>query len=171
VLVQIESPFDKVNHNILFNKLMQSKCSGGVVQTLYNWDSCYSCTFVLRCGVRQGGVMFSVLFALYVNDVIMKLEHSKLGCYVGDTYTGCIMYADDRVLIAASLTMLQKMIDVVDDEARNTDMTFNASKPAVIRIDKNYKHLCTPLQLAGELLCYDMKAKYLGMSIVSAVEF
>ena len=101
----------------------------------------------------------------------MKLKHSKLGCYVGDTYTGCIMYADDIALIAASLTMLQKMIDVVDDEARNTDMTFNASKPAVIRIDKNYKHLCTPLQLAGELLCYDMKAKYLGMSIVSAVEF
>jgi len=45
----------------------------------------------------------------------MKLEHSKLGCYVGATYTGCIMYADDIVLIAASLTMLQKMIDIVVD--------------------------------------------------------
>ena len=42
--------------------------------------------------------------------------------YVGDTYTGCIMYADDIVLIAASLTMLQKMIDIVVDEARNVDM-------------------------------------------------
>jgi len=67
--------------------------------------------------------------------------------------------------------MLQKMIDVVVDEARNIGMTFNASKPAVICIGKNYKHPCTPLQLAGELLCYDVKAKYLGMSIVSAVEF
>jgi len=47
--------------------------------------------------------------------------------------------------------MLQKMIDVVVD-ARNIDMTFNASKSAVIRIGKNYKHPCTPLQLAGELL-------------------
>ena len=44
--------FDKVNHNILFNKLMQRKCSGAVVRTLYNWyssscalvkwDSCYT---------------------------------------------------------------------------------------------------------------------------------
>ena len=32
-------------------------------------------------------------------------------------------------------------------------------------------HLCAPLQLAGESLCYSVKAKYLGMSIVSAVEF
>ena len=91
--------------------------------------------------MRQGGVLSPVLFALYVNDVITKLEHSNLGCYVGNTYTGCIMYADDIVLIAASLTMLQKMIDVVVDEARNIDMTFNASKSAVIRIGKNYKHL------------------------------
>ena len=108
--------FDKVNHNILFNKLMQRKCSGAVVRALYNWyssscalvkwDSCYSRTFVLRCGVRQGGVMSPVLFALYVNDVITKLEDSNLGCYIGDTYTGCIMHADDIVLIAASLTML-----------------------------------------------------------------
>ena len=46
--------------------------------------------------------------------------------------------------IAASLTMLQKMIDIVVDEARNIDMTFNASKSAVIRIGKNYKHSCAP---------------------------
>ena len=50
-------------------------------------------------------------------------------------------------------------------------MTFNASKSAVIRIGKNYKHPCAPLQLAGESLCYNVKANYLEMSIVSAVSF
>ena len=53
------------------------------------------------------------------------------------------MYADDIVLIAASVTMLQKMIDIVAEEASDIDMTFNASKSAVIRIGKNYKHACT----------------------------
>ena len=57
------------------------------------------------------------------------------------------------------------MIDIVVDEAKNTDMTFNASKSAVIRIGKNYKHLCAPLQLARETLCYSVKAKYLGIII------
>ena len=43
--------------------------------------------------------------------------------HLHDTYTGCITYADDIVLIAASVTMLQKMIDVVAEEASNIDMT------------------------------------------------
>ena len=51
---------------------------------LVKWDSCYSRTFILRCGVRQGGVMSPVSFAVYDN-VITKLEDSNLGCYVGDT--------------------------------------------------------------------------------------
>ena len=33
----------------------------------------------------------AVLFNFSVNDVITKLEDSNLGCYVGDTYSGCIM--------------------------------------------------------------------------------
>ena len=48
--------------------------------------------------------------------------------------------------------MLQKMIDIVVDEARNTDMTFNASKSAIIRIGKNYKHPCAPPHTAGKII-------------------
>ena len=59
--------------------------------------------YEVKAGIPSTLVLFSyVVFALYVNDIIMKLENSKLGCYVGDTYTGCIMYADNIVLIAAS---------------------------------------------------------------------
>jgi len=79
--------------------------------------------------------MSAVLFALYVNDVIRKLEHSKLGCCVGDTYTGRWWYSIDCSF--TNYCMLQKMIGIVVDEARNIDMTFNASKSAVIRIGKN----------------------------------
>ena len=88
--------------------------------------------------------MSPVLFAFYVNDVITKLEYSNLGCCVGDTYTGCIMYSDDIALIAASITMLQKMIDIVVDEARNIDVTFNATKSAVIRYwQELYASVCS----------------------------
>ena len=35
--LDMSKAFDKVNHSILFNKLMQRNCSGAVVRTLYNW--------------------------------------------------------------------------------------------------------------------------------------
>ena len=53
-----------------------------------------------------------VLFAIYVNDKIVQLQTYQLGCYIGDLYLGCVMYADDLVLMSSSLTVLQKMIDV-----------------------------------------------------------
>ena len=66
-----------------------------------------------------------VLFALYVDDIANSLCSSKLGCYVGEMYVGCIMYGDDIILLSASLNMLQRMIKLCETEAYYLDMKFN----------------------------------------------
>ena len=53
------------------------------------------------CDVRQGGVISPVLFAVYVDDIIERLNDCKLGCFMDDLYLGCIIYADDLILISA----------------------------------------------------------------------
>ena len=35
-----------------------------------------------------------------------------IGCCVADTYVGCIMYADDILLMSASVVVLQSMLDL-----------------------------------------------------------
>ena len=50
------------------------------------------------------------LFCVYVDCVIQTLQESKLGCWLGDVYVGCIFYADDVVLISASVCELQKWL-------------------------------------------------------------
>jgi len=37
----------------------------------------------------------------------------SLGCYVGDVYCGCVMYADDLISVSVSVTLLQRMTDTV----------------------------------------------------------
>jgi len=40
---------------------------------------------------------------------------SGYGCVIGGEFFGCIMYADDLVLVSHSVGVLQKMIDICVD--------------------------------------------------------
>ena len=122
------------------------------------------------CGVRQGGVLSPVLFAVYVADIIERLNDSKL-CFIGDIYLDCIMYADDLVLISASVSILQKLIFVCEKVAEYIYMKFNTSKSMVIRIGSRCKNICKNIDLDGVKLDYVSKAKYLGVYIVLAKHF
>jgi len=44
----------------------------------------------MSCGVRQGGVLSLVLFAVYVDDILRRLSASGLGCFLGDFQLGYI---------------------------------------------------------------------------------
>jgi len=79
------------------------------------WGVYTSYTFMLCAGVRQGGVLSPILFCIYVDCIVQSLESSKLGCWIGELYIGCIMYADDLVLISSSVCELQTMFDVCAD--------------------------------------------------------
>jgi len=73
--------------------------------------------------------------------------------YIGCSYIGCLMYADDLVLLSASLTVLQQMVDVCEQEVTYLDMKFNASKSMVLRIGKARRKLCDNIRLAICINC------------------
>jgi len=63
--LDLSKAFDKVIHNILFQKLMQRNVLGVLVKLLHSWYGCcsavvrwghnISCAFQIQCGVRHGG--------------------------------------------------------------------------------------------------------------------
>ena len=81
------------------------------------------------------------------------------------------MYADDLVLLSASLTVLQQMVDVSEQEMTYLDMKFNASKSMVLRIGKARRKLCDNIRLFGVDLQSVSTVKYLGVYIESANTF
>jgi hypothetical protein len=136
--LDISKAFDKVNYYILFIKLLDRNVPKHLVNILISWYfnsfvrvrwmSELSSSFKLNAGVRQGGVLSPVLFALYVNDLLFNLHKSKLGCIIRGLTVNSFMYADDLILLSASVIDLQHMIDLCSNALNSLDLSFNAKK-------------------------------------------
>jgi len=90
--------------------------------------SLFSEEFKVMCGVRQGGILSPILFNIYVDELLLSLSTSSYGCHVGDNFFGCIMYADDLILLSPSLSGLQCLVDICSIYAKDHNLVFNTKK-------------------------------------------
>ena len=75
------------------------------------WSGSLSTNFSVSNGVRQGAVSSPTLFSVYIDDLFHILRSSGFGCSVNGNYFGCLGYADDLLLLSASRSGLQTMVD------------------------------------------------------------
>ena len=76
-------------------------------QTLrVKWGSVISESFTVMNGVKQGRVLSPVLFAVYTDGLLLRLQESGIECHMGGHYAGALAYADDIALISPSMTCL-----------------------------------------------------------------
>ncbi|VDI80991.1 Hypothetical predicted protein [Mytilus galloprovincialis] len=101
-----QKAFDVVHHMILMEKLFYELPPDiwRVVQDLYTnmsskikWNSHLSKQFSIKQGVRQGGVLSTHLYKLYINELPEELERRGLGLNIGLDYCGSPLCADDIV--------------------------------------------------------------------------
>jgi len=59
------------------------------------------------------GVLSPVLFALCIDGVISELKLSGHGVHIGTLFIGCVLYADDIVLLSASCHGLQQLVNIL----------------------------------------------------------
>ncbi len=57
-------------------------------------------SFKVSDGVKQGGVLSPVLFTLYIDELLLRLKKSGLGCYIFHIFAGAFGYADDVRLVS-----------------------------------------------------------------------
>jgi len=92
------------------------------------WNSVLGECFNILCGVRQGGVLSPVLFSVHIDNVIVNLRNSGYGLHIGSVFVGCMLYADDIVLLSCSCYGVQKLIDICAEYGVAWDISFNANK-------------------------------------------
>ena len=114
--------FDRVNHWLLFKKLIDRGMPLIFVRILMEWyttqkacvrwGSAVSDSFVVTNGVRQGGILSPLLFNVYMDGLSSSLSNTPTGCAIGGVMVNHIMYADDLVVISPSVKGLQRLLDV-----------------------------------------------------------
>ena len=90
-------------------------------------------------GVLQGSVLSPVLFAVFVNDLIIELQNSNCGALSPDLnqLIAAIFYCDDVVLTANTIDNLQTLLKICEKHSQKWCYTYNGL------IIKSYNDLST----------------------------
>ena len=166
--------FDRINHRLLFEKLILRGVPVCLVRMLsfwyasqkmcVRWGSTYSDFFGVSNGVRQGGILSPYLFNVYMDDLSSKLNKCSTGCYIGERIVNHLMYADDLVVIAPSSVGLQRLLDVCTDFGLSHDVKYNALKSCGMCCSSDFlRDVRTPDFFVGGVPITKVdRVKYLG---------
>ena len=143
--------FDLVNHEILFNRLLERDLSVHLSRFLlswykdqrmsFRWMNSFSGSFPVSNGVRQGGVLSPILFTIYIDELLNDLRNLGVGCFCDSHFAGAFGYADVVLLapIPAALTM---MLRCCEEFANKHSLRFNPTKTQLIRFSWSPSSSC-----------------------------
>ena len=85
---------------------------------------------VLKYVMVSGKVGFCLLFlfAVYVDNLLGRLEQSGGGCHIGGHFVCALAYANDVTLVVPSRSRMPTLINVCEQFVLYYDITFNDTK-------------------------------------------
>ena len=167
--------FDKINHFILFTKLIDRNVPLIIVRLLYRWyteqqlyvrwNHTLSEPFTVSNGVRQGGILSPHLFNVYIDELSYTLNATPAGCKLNALRVNHLLYADDVVLLAPSPSAMQILLNTCSEFARNNELKYNVKKSVSMCIKPKWlKNMVLPdLMLDNNVLQRVYSHKYIGM--------
>ena len=171
-LLDASSAFDRVHYGKLFDVLMKRNMSAVFIRLLMDsylnqrifaeWGACKSYFFQATDGVKQGSIISPILFTVYVDELIARLQASGLGCNIGRSYIGLYLaiYADDLTLLSPSVNALSKMVDICEEYAKEYDIVFNCKKTVGIQFGNRCNN-CV-IKLNRNEIKWQRSVKHLG---------
>ena len=178
--LDLSKAFDSVDHEMLIEKLHDCGIPGTFVDIIEYWYgnqwasvkfmSSISLDWKICNGVRQGGVLSSLFFCIYIDSLIDKISSSNYGCTLGMLTSNIIVYADDLVILAPSAGSLQMLIDLTVNETKALNLQVNEMKTKCMvfrhhRNDKNLKKI-KPFTIRHQPIEFVASYKYLGFVIM-----
>ena len=70
-------------------------------QTLrVRWDHTMAFMFSVSNGVKHDGVLSPIIFAVYTDGILKRLQESGVGYHIGHRFGGAFSYADALTLLS-----------------------------------------------------------------------
>ena len=146
-ILDVKSAFDVVQHDILMDKLWNQDLHPvywKILTELYDglsskvkWLDGYSSPFNIKQGVRQGGILSTHLYKIFVQDLLEELEQKAIGYQLGNIYVGTPTCADDIAFISNNRYEMQLMLNVLNRYAKEHHYSIHPTKTQIIDCSKN----------------------------------
>jgi hypothetical protein len=177
--MDLSKAFDKVNHDILIDKLCKLKIPMHIISIInyiyrnqnvaVNFRENISGSFKVTNGLRQGAILSPIFFNIYINDVLNYISGLNDGCKLGMMSANTIAYADDVTLLAPTTKGLQLLIDVFVRELNKLKLLINKEKSVIMifgsgNVKGSFTHI---FRLNNANLQIVTSFKYLGFQIRS----
>ena len=176
-MIDASKAFDRIRHDKLFLTLIDRKLPAIVIRIMLDsyqrqkmrtvWNGMYSENFGTLNGIKQGSIASPVLFTVYMDELLLRLEDSGIGCKVGSHYFGSIGYADDLSLVCPTLQGFQKMITICECFGDEYGVKYNPVKSVALHMTKKNSSTPPEVKLAGQPIKWVKTAKHLGNYIRS----
>ena len=166
--------FDSINHFKLFTSLLKAGVPAWVVAVLCDWYSklnvsvrwkgSLSGLIKVHSGVRQGTSLSPAIFNVFTNIFICKLKSLNYGCKMNAVFVGAIMYADDLILLSATVHGLQQMLNCCTTVCSESLLEFNSRKCTCVKIGPALRLTIDNFKLVNDSLTWASCFKYLGVT-------
>ena len=113
-------------------------------------------------GVKQGGVLSPILFSIYFDELLKRIERTGIGCHIGHHFYGGLGYADDVVLLSPTVRGLQLLINTCEKFATEHNVTFNSRKTVCTYFESRNIIACIQVSLNSVKIPWQTSVKHLG---------
>ena len=171
-LLDATKAFDRVHYGKLFRLLEKRKIPAIVRRLLLDmytrqrlkttWNGALSDAFEAQNGVKQGGILSPILFCLYIDELLIRINDSGLGCHIGHVSYAGLGYADDVTTLAPSISASQGIMKICEDFGFEYNVIWNCGKTYCLRIGSNGQAPNRNILLNGNILKWKRKVKHLG---------
>ena len=123
--------------------------------------------FEIRNGMRQGAILSPLLFSIYLNPLLNKINKCNTGCDLGDNASKIFAYADDLVVLSPTLGGLKEIINHIASYSDNYQINFNAEKSFILPYSYHLSEFDINVELNGSQIKMVNHVEHLGFFMSS----